>query len=269
MRARIRLAPPLRRSPSAPYPGVRRTDPRGSRSLWFWRQVSGSRRFNRGSVVFAFLIPTCPRWTSDFDTNAHHRRLFTAAAWRGLEPAPGSGLRSAFLHLSCSLCTIGQFITNLPFLRLRRTLNAPVSADGTGEELGVVTGLAGVVADLLTGGPQAGAGVLRICQARDPGDTGDQRLPGRIQLASGVEDLNAAMLLAAMPAAVHGLVAVEGSLLGAKPGQSRMQDGLVLLDPDQQGVAGRGGLCKPILLAMQRVGGEQHAGHAKLGHQPR
>jgi hypothetical protein len=28
-------------------------------------------------VVFAFLIPTCPRWTSDFDTNAHHRRLFT------------------------------------------------------------------------------------------------------------------------------------------------------------------------------------------------
>src|SRR4051812_34014459 len=123
MRARIRLAPPLRRSPSAPYPGVRRTDPRGSRSLWFRRQVSGSRRFNRGSVVFAFLIPTCPRWTSDFDTNAHHRRLFTAAAWRGLEPAPGSGLRRAFLHLSCSLCTIGQFIANLPFLRLRRTLD--------------------------------------------------------------------------------------------------------------------------------------------------
>src|SRR3954462_8651916 len=127
MRARIRLAPPLRRSPSAPYPGVRRTDPRGSRSLWFWRQVSGSRRFNRGSGVFAFLIPTCPRWTSDFDTNAHHRRLFTAAAWRGLEPAPGSGLRRAFLHLSCSLCTIGQFITNLPFLRLRRTLDAPAT----------------------------------------------------------------------------------------------------------------------------------------------
>src|SRR3954451_8860630 len=35
MRARIRLAPPLRRSPSAPDPGVRRTDPSGSRSLWF------------------------------------------------------------------------------------------------------------------------------------------------------------------------------------------------------------------------------------------
>src|SRR5215212_9036216 len=133
MRARIRLAPPLRRSPSAPYPGVRRTDPRGSRSLWFWRQVSGSRRFNRGSVVFAFLIPTCPRWTSDFDTHAHHRRLYTAAAWRGLEPAPGSGLRRAFLHLSCSLCTIGQFIANLPFLRLRRTPNGPVVPDGARE----------------------------------------------------------------------------------------------------------------------------------------
>src|SRR3954468_4517173 len=133
MRARIRLAPPLRRSPSAPYPGVRRTDPRGSRSLWFWRQVSGSRRFNRGSGAFAVLIPTGPRWTSDFDTNAHHRRLFTAAAWRGLEPAPGSGLRRAFLHLSCSLCMIGQFIANLPFLRLRRTLDPPMGANRTGE----------------------------------------------------------------------------------------------------------------------------------------
>src|SRR4051794_20628100 len=74
--------------------------------------------------------PDGTRWTSDFDTNAHHRRLFTAAAWRGLEPAPGSGLRRAFLHLSCSLCTIGQFIANLPFLRLRRTLDRPVRRQG-------------------------------------------------------------------------------------------------------------------------------------------
>src|SRR4051794_24514414 len=136
MRARIRLAPPLRRSPSAPYPGVRRTDPRGSRSLWFWRQVSGSRRFNRGSGVFAVLIPTGPRWTSDFDTNAHHRRLLTAAAWRGLEPAPGSGLRRAFLHLSCSWCTIGLFIANLPFLRLRRTLDGPMASHDHGQAFG-------------------------------------------------------------------------------------------------------------------------------------
>src|SRR5215208_6441565 len=78
------------------------------------------------------------RWPSDFDTNAHHRRLFTAAAWRGLEPAPGSGLRRAFLHLSCSLCTIGQFIANLPFLRLRRTLDRPVLADGPAEDHRIV-----------------------------------------------------------------------------------------------------------------------------------
>src|SRR3954468_21215050 len=148
MRARIRLAPPLRRSPSAPYPGVRRTDPRGSRSLWFWRQVSGSRRFNRGSGAFAVLIPTGPRWTSDFDTNAHHRRLFTAAAWRGLEPAAGSGLRRAFLHLSCSLCMIGQFITNLPFLRLRRTLDGPMGAHRLGQTGRIERGRGDVIAPL-------------------------------------------------------------------------------------------------------------------------
>src|SRR3954452_16212600 len=148
MRARIRLAPPIRRSPSALYPGIRRTDPRGSRILWFLRHVSGSRRFNRRSVVFAFLIPTCPRWTSDFDTNAHHRRLFTAAAWRGLEPGPGSGLRRAFLHLSCSLCTIGQFIANLPFLRLRRTLDAPMGAHRLGQTGRIERGGGDVVAPL-------------------------------------------------------------------------------------------------------------------------
>ncbi|MEJ7715969.1 MAG: hypothetical protein WKF40_09850 [Thermoleophilaceae bacterium] len=48
-----------------------------------------------------------------------------------------------------------------------------------------------------------------------------------------------------------------------------MQGGLVVLDADQQGVAGRGGLREPVLLAMQRVGGEQHAREAKLGHQLR
>jgi len=104
---------------------------------------------------------------------------------------------------------------------------------------------------------------------RDPGDAADQRLPGRVQLACGVEHLDAAVLLAAVAAAVHGLVAVEGALRGAEPGQGRVQGGLVVLDADQQGVAGGRGLGDPILLAMQRVGGEQHAGHAKLGHQLR
>ena len=42
------------------------------------------------------------------------------------------------------------------------------------------------------------------------------------------------MLLAAMTAAIHGLVAVEGLVLGAEPGQPVMQSGLVLLHLDQQ-----------------------------------
>jgi len=48
-----------------------------------------------------------------------------------------------------------------------------------------------------------------------------------------------------------------------------VQGGLVVLDADQQGIAGGRGLREPVLLAMQRVGGEQHAGEAELGHQLR
>ena len=36
--------------------------------------------------------------------NAHHKRLFTYAAWGGLKPAPVSRLRGAYPHLLCS-CT--------------------------------------------------------------------------------------------------------------------------------------------------------------------
>src|SRR3712207_7210797 len=77
------------------------------------------------------------------------------------------------------------------------------------------------------------------------------------------------MLLAAMAAAVHRLVAAEGALLGAELGQGSMQVGLVVLDADQQGIACLGSPREPLSLAMQRVGGEEHAGHAKLGHQDR
>jgi hypothetical protein len=45
------------------------------------------------------------------------------------------------------------------------------------------------------------------------------------------------MLLAAMTAAIHGLVAVEGAVLGAEPSQCIMQGGLVPLHLDQQGIA--------------------------------
>ncbi len=44
-----------------------------------------------------------------------------------------------------------------------------------------------------------------------------------------------------------------------------MQGGLVLLAADQQGIAGPDGPREPVLAAMQSVGGEEHAGDAKLG----
>ncbi len=54
---------------------------------------------------------------------------------------------------------------------------------------------------------------------------------------------------------------------GAEPGQRVMQGGLVLLHLDQQGIVGFGGLCEGVLLAMQGIGREQHAG--QLGDQRR
>jgi hypothetical protein len=44
---------------------------------------------------------------------------------------------------------------------------------------------------------------------------------------------------------------------------------MIAFDADQQGVAGRGGLYKLTLLAMQRVGDEQHARDAQLSYQSR
>jgi hypothetical protein len=95
-----------------------------------------------------------------------------------------------------------------------------VRADGAG--VGIEADLAGVAADLLARRPQPGPGVLLEGQARDPGDAGDQRLPLGVQLTGGVEDLNQPMFLAAMTPSVHGLVAVEGVVLGAEPGQCFM-----------------------------------------------
>ena len=74
-------------------------------------------------------------------------------------------------------------------------------------------------------------------------------------MARGVEHLDAAVLLATVATSVNRFMVVEGTLLGAQPGQVRVQRGLVVLDADQQGVAGRGGLRKAFPLTMQRVGG--------------
>ena len=126
--------------------------------------------------------------------------------------------------------------------------NSPMSADGTGEGLGIKPDLAGIAADLLAARPQAGPGVFLEAQARDPGDAGDQRLPLGIQVTGGVEDLDQPVLLATMTPPVHRLIAGEGLLAGAEPGRPVMQGGLVVLHPDQQGIAGRGGLRESILL---------------------
>lgn len=89
-------------------------------SLWL---TTRHRRFTFVRLSDPYLFEVRPR---HFDSNAHHRRLLTAAAWSGLQPAPESRLRRALLHLLCSLCTVRQFISNFLSVRLRRTFDAPV-----------------------------------------------------------------------------------------------------------------------------------------------
>ncbi len=102
-----------------------------------------------------------------FDSNAHHRRLLTAAAWSGLEPAPGSRLRRACLHLPCSLGTVSQLILNLLSVRLRRTLNAPMPPYRLRIGLGTDPRLAvtDVVSRLVGLAPLAALGVELIARA--------------------------------------------------------------------------------------------------------
>src|SRR5919107_5057506 len=82
-------------------------------------------------------------------------------------------------------------------------LDAPVRPDGTPEALGVEPDLADVVRDLAAGAPQAGAGVLAPAQARDAGGAGDHLLPPGREPARDLEDLDTAVLLTAVPGAVH------------------------------------------------------------------
>src|SRR4051794_29271989 len=117
-------------------------------------------------------------------------------------------------------------------------LDAPVGADRPPEARRVQRDLADVVGDLAPGPPQAGAGVLAPAQARDAGRAGDRPPPSRREPALHLEDLDAAMLLAAVPAAVRRLVPVDRLPLGAEPRDRVMQAGLVGLEPDQQGAAG-------------------------------
>src|SRR3954447_4494433 len=120
-------------------------------------------------------------------------------------------------------------------------LDAPVRPDRPPEVLGVEPDLADVVDDLAPGAPQAGAGVLAPAQARDAGRAGDRPPPSRREPALHLEDLDAPVLLAALPAAGRRLAPVDRLPLGAEPRDRVMQAGLVGLEPDQQGAAGAGG----------------------------
>src|SRR4051794_15578205 len=215
--------------------------------------------------------PDGTRWTSDFDTNAHHRRLFTAAAWRGLEPAPGSGLRRAFLHLSCSLCTIGQFIANLPFLRLRRTLDAPMRAHGLSAARGRERGGGDVKAPLNGAAiPQLDAG-LHHGDHRQLGEAGLARKPALagepVDLAGDntPAGLDATVILVDLP---HRLDVLRlGSV--KKSGDPILQKTVVCLDGQEVfGPAIHDGLCD-IWVASDRVDAHQRPLEMAAGRQPR
>jgi hypothetical protein len=109
-----------RRLPS--YQVSSRLIPEDNEAPGFDVRFCAFRCFNGGSLTFVspdpYLLGVYPL---RFDSNAHYRQLLTAAAWSGLKPAPGSRLRRAFLHLPCSLCTVGPLTSSRPFVRLRRT----------------------------------------------------------------------------------------------------------------------------------------------------
>src|SRR4051794_1043912 len=92
------------------------------------------------------------------------------------------------------------------------------------------------------GAARARAGVLAPAQARDAGRAGDRAaLLAREPTGGQLEDLDAAVLLAAAPAVVRCLVPVDRLPLGAQARDGLIQPGLVALEPDQEGVAGADG----------------------------
>ena len=119
-------------------------------------------------------------------------------------------------------------------------LDAPMAADGRGASLGVERDLAGVVGDLTPWPPQAGAGVPAQGAAGDAHDAGDERPPVGIEAVGRGEDLDAAVLLAAMGVAVDGVEAIDRELGYAQGEQGVTQARLVVLDAHQQRAAGRG-----------------------------
>src|SRR5215207_2503205 len=117
-------------------------------------------------------------------------------------------------------------------------LDAPVRPDRAPEALGRQLDLADVVGDLAAGLPQAGAGVLAPGKARDPGGTGDHRLPLGRQPTGDREQLDPTLFLATVTAAVDRRGLITWGPLGAQAHDGIVQARLVGLDPNQKGVAG-------------------------------
>ena len=118
-------------------------------------------------------------------------------------------------------------------------LDAPMAANGRGAGLGIERDLSSMVGILAPLPPQAGGGVAAQAAPGDPRNAGDEGLPVGIEPVGG-EDLDAAMLLATMGVTVDGVEMIGRRLDGARASQALKQAWLVVLDPYQQRVAGRG-----------------------------
>src|SRR3954470_18139905 len=96
---------------------------------------------------------------------------------------------------------------------MRPVLDPPVGPDRAPERLRRQCDLADVVGDLAAGPPQAGAGVLAPGEAGARGGAAAPPPPLRREPSGDREDLDAPVLLTAVPTAVGRRVPVEGVLL--------------------------------------------------------
>lgn len=141
------------------------------------------------------------------------------------------------------MCTIGQFIANLPFLRLRRTLDGPVVPDGVREGRSRQHHGRGVEGGFLASRPGSGRGGADQGAAADAHESRDEGGPfGAAQRAGWVEDLDKTVFLP-VAGAVTAVVAREGLCRCGEVFEVLLQVRLVLLDLDDEVIARRlGGL---------------------------
>jgi hypothetical protein len=137
------------------------------------------------------------------------------------------------------LCTIGQFIANLPFLRLRRTLDGPVVPDGVRDGRSGQHNGRGVEGSFLASSPGSGGSGADQGAAADAHERRDEGGPfGVAQRAGWVEDLDVTVFLP-VPGAVAAVVGFERPCRCGEVFEVMLQVRLVLLDLYDQVIAGR------------------------------